>query len=193
MTEEKYPTTKEILIILGIGTVIAASFIAPGLPIALGAIQRAKRKHDWEQNQKAWKKFNVRLLKRNLKRLYEQKIIEIKEKDGQEVIKLTQRGHTKYLKFKMEDWSMKNNGWDGKWRLVIYDVSKLKRNQQENFRRILKQMNFWPLQKSVYLTPHKCQEAVSYLREYFNLGEEVLFLEVSKLENDHLYKQYFGF
>lgn len=93
----------------------------------------------------------------------------------------------------MEDWSYQNKSWDGKWRLVIYDIGKFKRNQQENFRRALKHMNFLPLQKSVYLTPYKCQDAVSYLREYFDLGEEVLLLEVNKLENEHLYKQYFGF
>lgn len=192
MKEEKYPSTKEIIYLLGMGTLVAASFVAPGLTIAVGAIYKAKRRHEWEENQKAWKKFNTALLKRNLKRLQEQKIVEIVEKNGQEVIKLTQKGHSKYLKFKMEDWSQKNRGWDGKWRLVIYDIGKLKKTNQENFRRILKQMNFWPLQESVYLTPYKCQEAVEYLKEYFDLGQEVIFLEISKLENENLYKQYFG-
>lgn len=53
-------------------------------------------------------------------------------------------------------------------------------------------MNFHQLQKSVYLTPYKCQKAIEYLREYFNLGEEVLLLEVNKLENEAHLKQYFG-
>ncbi|MDO8638188.1 MAG: hypothetical protein Q7R43_01325 [Candidatus Daviesbacteria bacterium] len=190
--DPSYPSTKDILVILGISTGVAASFIIPGLPIALGAIEKAKRKHDWEKNQKAWKQFNVKYLKRNLKRLYEQKLVEVVEEDGQEIIKLTQKGQTKYLRYKMEDWSNNNKGWDGKWRLVIYDISKLKKDKQEAFRRILKQMNFWPLQESVYLSPYKCQEAIGYLREYFNIGEEVMLLEVSKLENESHYKQYFG-
>lgn len=188
-----YPNTRDILLLLGMGTIIAGSFITPGLPVAIGAVMKAKRKHDWQQNQKEWKKFNTKLLRRNLKRLQDQKIVEVKNEKGQEVIKLTQKGHTKYLKFKLEEVSLKGKNWDGKWRLVIYDVSKLKRQQQESFRRMLKQMNFYLLQKSVYLTPYKCGEAIEYLREYFNLGEEVLFLEVSKLENDVYYKQYFGF
>lgn len=188
-----YPTNKEILLMLGVGTLLTASIVMPGLGIAAGAIIKAKRKHDWKENQKEWKKFNVPCLRRNLRRLYEGKLVEVIEKNGQEVVKLTQKGHAKYLRYKMEDWSNKGKGWDGKWRLVIYDISKLKKDKQEGFRRTLKQMNLWPLQKSVYLTPYKCQEAVNYLREYFNLGEEVIFLEVSKLENEHLYKQYFGF
>lgn len=190
--EKEYPSTKEIVCLLGVGTLLVASIAMPGLGVAAGAVLRAKRKHDREQNQKAWKKFNLKLLKRNLKRLQEQKMVEIIEEKGQEVVKLTKRGHGRYLRFRLEDWSTKRKWWDGKWRLVMYDISRLKKRQQENFRHILKQMNFFPLQKSVYLTPYKCQEAVEYLREYFNLGEEVLFMEVIKLENERIYKDFFG-
>lgn len=192
MIKDDYPTNKEILLLLGVGTLLAASVVLPGLGMAAGAIMKAKREYDWNQNQKAWKKFNVYLLRRNLKRLYAQKIVETVNKNGQEVIKLTKKGHSKYLQFKLEDISYNSKNWDGKWRLVIYDVNKLKKAKQENFRRMLKLMNFYLLQKSVYLTPYKCEEAIEYLREYFNLGEEVLFLEISKLENENYYKQYFG-
>ncbi len=193
MMKDNYPTNKEILLILGVGTLLAASMVMPGLTVAAGAVMKAKRKHDWQENQKAWKKFNVPLLKRNLQRLYENKLVEVVRENGQEVIKLSQKGQTKYLRYKMENWSDQGKGWDGKWRVVLYDISKLKKDKQEAFRRMLKQMNFWPLQKSVYLTPYKCQEAINYLREYFNIGEEVMLLEVSKLENEAYYKQYFGF
>ena len=193
MSKDSYPTNKEILLLLGVGTLLVASIVMPGLTMAAGIIMKAKRRHDWEENQKAWKKFNVPLLRRNLKRLQEQKLVEVVEEKGQEVVKLTQKGYTKYLKFRMEDWSNKSHNWDGKWRVVIYDINKMKKARQESFRRMLKQMNFWPLQESVYLTPYKCQEAIGYLREYFNIGEEVMVLEVSKLENESYYKHYFGF
>lgn len=188
----KYPNTKDIIYLLGMGSLILGSFILPGLSVAAGALYKAKRKYDWQQSQKEWAKFNTYLLKRNLKRLREQKIVEIIHEDGKDIIKLTQKGRSKYLSFKLEKISLKGELWDGKWRIVIYDVGKLKRNAQENFRRILKQINFFPLQKSVYLTPYKCQAEVQYLREYFNLGQEVLFLEISKLENEEIYKKYFG-
>ncbi|MDO8638750.1 MAG: hypothetical protein Q7R43_04180 [Candidatus Daviesbacteria bacterium] len=193
MIKDDYPTNKEVLLMLGVGTLLAASIVMPGLTVAAGAVMKAKRKHDWQENQKAWKKFNVNLLKRNLKRLYENKLVEMVKENGQEVIKLSQKGQVRYLKYKMENWSEQNKGWDGKWRVVLYDISKLKKDKQEAFRRMLKQMNFWPLQKSVYLTPYKCHDAINYLREYFNIGEEVMLLEVSKLENEAYYKQYFGF
>lgn len=190
--KDQYPSTKEVLYLLGMGSLLLGSILMPGLGVAAGALYRAKRRHDWEQDQKEWRKFNFKLLKRNLKRLHDQKVVEIVDEDGQEVIKLTQKGHAKYLRFKLEELSLKGKSWDGRWRLVIYDISKLKRSAQENFRRILKQINFFPLQKSVYLTPYKCTSEIEYLREYFNLSEEVILLEINKLENESFYKQYFG-
>ncbi len=182
--QNEYPSTKEILYLLGMGALLVGSIIMPGLGIAAGSLYRAKRKYDWDQNQKEWKKFNIKLLRRNLRRLQDQKILEIINENGQEVIKLTQKGHTKYLRFKLEELSLKGKSWDGKWRLVIYDISKLKKSAQENFRRVLKQINFFPLQKSVYLAPYECEMEIEYLRAYFDLREEVLLMEISKLENE---------
>lgn len=190
--EGQYPTTRDIFLLLGVGALIVGSIIAPGLGMAAGSIIRAKRRYEFEQGQKEWRKFNLRLLRRNLKRLQEQKMVEIREENGQEIIKLTQQGRTKYLKFKLGEISEKSKSWSGKWYLVIYDIGRLKKAQQESFRRVLKQMRFLPLQESVYLIPYKCQSEVEYLREYFNLSEEVMLLEVNKLENERYYKDYFG-
>lgn len=190
--KDQYPSSKEILYLLGMGSLLVGSILMPGLGIAAGALYRAKRNYDWKQSQKEWKKFNLKLLRRNLRRLHGQKIIEVVDQNGEQMIKLTQKGHTKYLRFKLEELSLKGRLWDGKWRLVIYDVNQLRKSAQENFRRVLKQINFFPLQKSVYLTPYKCTAEIEYLREYFNLSEEVLLLEINKLENESFYKQYFG-
>lgn len=189
---QDYPKTREIICLLGVGALITASLVMPGVGIIAQEVIKNKRRTEWEQSQKIWKRFNSKVLKRNLKRLYDGKMVEIGEKDGQPILKLTQKGRSKYLKFKLEEISLKGGKWDGRWRIVIYDINKLKRTKQESFRRILRQMNFWPLQKSVYLTPYSCQEEIEYLREYFGLGEEVLLLEISKLENEQLYKEYFG-
>lgn len=187
-----YPETKKIISLLGIGAILAGSFLMPGLAVAAGSIARIKRRHDFNHVQREWKKFNQYYLKKNIKRLHDQKIIEITEKDGQEIIKLTEKGQTKYLRFRLQVLSLKNRSWDGKWRLVIYDINRVKRAAGENLRKMLKQIHFLQLQRSVYLTPYKCQEEIEYLREYFGIGEEVLLLEVSKLENESYYKQYFG-
>lgn len=190
--KENYPTTKEIIYMLGMGTLLLGSILMPGLGYAAGAIARAKRVNDWKQSQKEWKRFNLHILKRNLKRLRDQKVVEIVNKGGQEIVKLTQKGHTRYLKFKLEELSLGGKNWDGRWRLVMYDIAKFKKSQQEAFRNVLKYINLYQLQKSVYLTPYPCDQQIMYLREYFNIGSEVLIVRVDKIENEEIYKQYFG-
>jgi CRISPR-associated endonuclease Cas2 len=74
----------------------------------------------------------------------------------------------------------------------FYDISKYKNNQRNNFRRILKQVHFFRLQKSVYLSPYSCSEQIEFLREYFGVGEDVQIITADKLENESVYKQYFG-
>ncbi len=190
--EQKYPTTKEIIYMLGMGTLLMGTILLPGLGYAAGTIIRAKRQGDWERSQKEWKKFNTPLLKRNLKRLKEQKVVAVSEENGEKVIKLTERGKVKFFKFKLEELSLKGQRWDGKWRIVMYDIAKFKKNQQSAFRNILKYINFLQLQRSVYLTPYPCEEQVNYLREFFGIGSEVVLIRADKLENEHIYKQYFG-
>lgn len=187
-----YPGTGEIIYLLGMGSLLVASILMPGLGYTARIIERAKRSYDWEKSQKEWRKFNPHILKFNLKRLKEQKVVEIVKENGQEIIKLTKKGHTKYLKFKLEELSLKSKSWDGKWRIVIYDISKFKKSQTNAFRYILKYINFLPLQKSVYLTPYPCEEQITYLREYFGIGDEVLFIRADKIENEEIYKKYFG-
>ena len=120
--KNEYPTTKEIIYLLGMGSLLLGSILMPGLGYAAGAIARVKRNSEWKRSQKEWKKFNLYLLKRNLKRLQNQKVIEVVGKDGQELIKLTRKGYTKYLKFTLEQLSLDGKRWDGKWRIVIYDI-----------------------------------------------------------------------
>lgn len=174
------------------GTLLVATVFMPGLGYVAKTINQTRRENDRQKSKKEWLKFNPHMLKYNLKRLKDQKVVEIINLDGQEIIKLTQKGYTKYLKFKMEKLSLKGKNWDKKWRVVIYDIAKFKRNQQSAFRYILKYINFLQLQKSVYLTPYPCEDYIEYLREYFGLSDEVLLLRVDKIENEEIYRKYFG-
>ncbi len=187
-----YPSSGEIIYLLGMGTLLIGTIFMPGLGYAAKMIEKTKRNYEWQKSQKEWKRFNPYFLKYNLKRLKQQKVVEIIKENGEEIIKLTRKGRIKFLKFQLEELSLKGKRWDGKWRLVIYDIAKFKKSQTNAFRYILKYINFLPLQKSVYLTPYPCEEQILYLREYFGIGEEVLLIRADKIENEGSYKQYFG-
>lgn len=182
------PRVKDILVLLAGGTFLVASLIMPSLPLILKPFLDEKRKQDENE----WKKFNTWRLKQILKRMHQQKLVEITEKDGVPVVSISENGRRKLLKFNLEEIVLKDKKWDGKWRIIIYDIYTSKRWERELFRRTLKKLNFFKLQRSVYLTPYKCYEEIEYLRQVCNIGEEVIVLAVSGLENEAAYKQYFG-
>lgn len=187
------PTVRNVLLLLGVGTFIAASLIVPTLPMASKPIVDIYKKKKREKEQKELARFNQWRLHQTLKRLYAQKVIEITEKDGESCIKLSSQGQTKLLKYTLEEMMIDHPPrWDGKWRLIIYDVPKARRVFAETFRRFLKKIECLKLQKSVYLTPYPCDSQIEFLRQYYGLGEEVLYLVVAKLENEKIYKTYFG-
>lgn len=186
------PKVKDVLILVGVLGFVAASIVMPNLPLVLKPILDVKKRKDLQHREKLWKMYNPYELKKLLKRLHQQKDIEfIDNKDGT-VIRLTDKGKTKFLKYRLDEMHLQTQKWDGRWRLIIYDVPHFKKTEREMFRRFLKSMAFYQLQESVYLTPFNCYDEIEYLRTYFGVVEEVIYLTVNELENDSAYRQYFG-
>ncbi|MBI4098290.1 MAG: hypothetical protein HY426_04610 [Candidatus Levybacteria bacterium] len=177
------PKVKDVLILLGAGVFLAGSLIMPGLPIILKPILDEKRRRD----EKEWEKYNAYNLRKLIKRLQAQKVVEIVDEE----VKITKKGRQKILKYNLEEIEIKRKT-DGKWRVIIYDVANLKKYQRDTFRTILEKLQLLRLQESVYLTPFICDNEIEYLREMFDVGNEVLLLKVKEIENEDVYKKYFG-
>lgn len=187
------PKVKDVLALLGIGTLLFASFVMPGLPLAIGAFAKGERERRWQQDKKEWEKFNLWRLRQILKRLHRQKMVKVIKKNGEAIVVLTKKGKTKLLKYKLEEMIIKKQKhWDGKWRLIIYDIAAKKKYTQELFRKMLKKFKFLQLQKSVYLYPFDCKNEIEFLRQYYKIGKDVIILTISGLENEEVYKKYFG-
>ena len=182
------PKVKDILILLGVGSFFAASLIMPGLPLALKPFLDEKRRKEANE----WKRFNTWRLRQVLKRMRDQKLIEIAQTNQGHIVKISDRGKRKLLKFSIDNMELNRKNWDGKWKIIIYDIYTDKKQERELFRKTLKRLKFLKLQKSVYLTPFKCHDEIEYLRQVCNIGDEVLILTVSGIENESAYKEYFG-
>lgn len=187
------PRTKDILRLVGAGVILTSVFLAPGTGIAVKAIidlyREIKREKDW----RTWQKYNLPRLRFLLKRLARQKLVEVsKDEKGFTSLRLTEKGRLRTLKYHLEDMSISPpKRWDGKWRLIIYDIAKFKRRQQAMFRRMLQKLKMLPLQRSVYLYPYPCDDEIEFLRQYFGVGENVIALTVSAIENETVYRRYF--
>jgi hypothetical protein len=189
------PTVELVVGILGAAALVGAVVILPATPVVITPILKFLAKKNQENQELKNHKFDKVRLWILLRRLEKQKDVRfITDKDGSIQVELTEKGKVKHLKYKLDDLGSNfgTKSWDGKWRLIFFDVPETRRGGRDNFRRILKSLKFYPLQKSVYLTPYSCQDEIEYLRSYFGLGNQVQILVSDRIENDEAYKLYFG-
>lgn len=187
--DKKYGTVKNVLKLVGLGAFFAASIVMPNLPLALKPFIDYKRKEEYE----AWKRFNIPYLKRTLYRLKKQKLLEITEDKGMQVVALTESGKRKVLKYAIDDLAIeKPSFWDGNWRLISYDIPKGRARIRNIFREYLSAWGFYPLHKSAFLHAYPCEKQLIFLREYLGIGDDVRIFTVSKIENDELFRDFFG-
>lgn len=77
----------------------------------------------------------------------------------------------------------KNDKWDGKWRVVVFDIPEQKRIVRNLFRRHLKKWGFKQLQKSVWISQSNCYDRlVSYIKD-LGLKRYITTMEVEKLSS----------
>lgn len=187
--ERKYAPVKEILKLVGIGMFVAGSLVIPNLPIALKPLLDKQRKKEYE----VWKRFNIPYLKRSLHRLEKQKLVEITQENGVQVVKITSNGRRRLIKMALDELAVeKPKIWDGRWRLVSFDLPEKLANTRKILVEYLNAWGFYPFQKSVYLHAYHCFKQVEFLREYLGVGEYVRMLTVSEIENDSLFRDFFG-
>ncbi len=110
-----------------------------------------------------------------LKRLREKGFIEqATEKDaGKIILRLTEAGREFLLFSKPED----EIKWDGKWRIVVFDVPESKRLVRDVLRRRLKMWDFKLWQKSVWASKKNVTDKLRSLIKELDIGDWVLVIE----------------
>jgi len=186
---KKYAPVKTVLSLIGLGVLVAGAFVVPGSPIAVKPFLDEKKRKEREE----WTHFNPSYVRRTIKRLAEAKCVVISEKDGKQIVTLSKFGKRRILKYALDELTIrKPNRWDGKWRLIIYDVDNTKRYLRDIFRGTLKSLGFFQLQESVWIYPYPCEDQITFLREYYGVGDEVVYIVAIRMEDDSPYRTYFN-
>jgi len=131
---------------------------------------------------------------RDLKRLQERKLINYKELTNGDIhIILTRKRGKKYeMIFNYDNLKLdKSKKWDGKWRLVIFDIPHAKKRAREAFRIKLQQLGFYSLQKSVFIIPYECEKEIEFVCEALDIRRYVLMLYVSSFEGEEKFRYHF--
>lgn len=108
-----------------------------------------------------------------LKRLRERGLIDFVS-DEKLAYRLTDKGKQKAI---WESISLKDEKWDGKWRVVIFDIPEKRRQARNLLRDSLKKWNFIPWQKSVWATKKDCTTALRNFIKNVGIENWVIVLE----------------
>ncbi len=129
------------------------------------------------------------LVVRARKRLIEKGLL--KSEGG--YVRITEKGERKLLELEgMRYQVSKTKKWDGRWRMLIFDIPEKRKSLRNRIRETLMGVGFIKVQDSVWLYPFDCEEFVVLLKADFRIGKDLLYAIVDSLEGDHFFRSHFG-
>lgn len=133
-----------------------------------------------------WQKIKRDRLYRIVKEFYQERVIDYKENDDGTInIVLTKEGQKKALKFKLDEMEIKiPPKWDGRWRVVIFDIPDRFKKAREALRKKLRDLGFIKLQESVFVLPYECEDEINFITEVFLIRSFVRFMKVASFTNE---------
>lgn len=182
--EEKEHLTQDILLgILKTGAIIGVALIAPN---ALQVIDAFTKK-------KEFKNYYPSSINRQIIKLWRKGFVKLMETESGHTLSITEEGKTEILKYNLDSMRVTTpEKWDGKWRMVFFDIPQGNESSRTMFRRRLKSLGLFQMQKSVYVFPYPCSKEIMFLREVYGIPHSVKLAIVERLENDEDLKKIFG-
>lgn len=128
--------------------------------------------------------------------LRKKKLIDIQEqKDGSIKVCLTENGKKLILQYELENLKIeKPKKWDGKWRVIIYDIPHNLRRCSNAFRRKIRELGMYQLQKSIWIYPYECIKELDFLCAVYQIPLEdcVLYFKSEELPKQKEIKHFFN-
>lgn len=100
---------------------------------------------------------------------------------------ITEKGRLKIFGLKQT-----SKNWDGKWRIVIFDIPEQKRDLRNFFRGKLQDLGYRFLQESVWICPYNIADKVEDLIELCKVGRYIHYLVVEELDNKSVLMKLFN-
>lgn len=106
---------------------------------------------------------------------------------------LTEKGHSMIEKVYANEYRIPEPAfWDGKWRVVMFDIREKRRRARSQLRSLLMSAGFLRLQDSVWVHPYPCDEFISLVRAHLKSGTgEMLSFVAEALESDKKLREHF--
>jgi len=119
-------------------------------------------------------------------RLEKEGYLQTVEEKGEKRYRATLKGKAKILRY-----LKKNKKWDGKWRIVIFDIPETKKKMRNYFREKLFDLGFRKLQESVWICPYNIADIVEELIQLCQAKPYIHYLLVEELDNKDVLMELF--
>ena len=144
---------------------------------------------------KGWKDIDQRHFNRSVRRLVEQKLLEEKaSSDGSVQLVLTKEGRQQATRLDLFGQTLHfkhPKEWDQKWRIVMFDIPEESRSFRDILREHLRDLEFYKLQHSVFLSPYPYEKPLAELVDLYGAQKFVRIMTVSWIDNEEHLKHYF--
>jgi len=172
-------TVGRVLSIVGSGLVLAGAVVAPNLLLAVAPLLARKGKIDRGTTYRV------------LRYAHRQRWLAVHETSAGITVTLTKQGK-RHCQFVDLSQPLKDAKWDGKWRLVLFDIPHKVKRKRDSLRYMLRQLGFVQLQKSVWITPYRCHEQIEGLKQLVGLRYGVQLVTATELEREIEIKRKFN-
>jgi DNA-binding transcriptional regulator PaaX len=115
------------------------------------------------------------------------------ERAGTLAVTLTYKGREHLLRLRRLGIPVAHpKDWDGKWRLVTFDIPERRRYARDTFRQALKRIGFKKLEGSLWIYPFDCRAALATVAEALLIAPHIRFYLVESFDGEDQFREAFA-
>jgi DNA-binding transcriptional regulator PaaX len=159
---------------------IAISAVAPNLFSALDSLHKFTKRGKLSFKEKQVKTAQAFYYLRR------HGLIQMNTNDGGFVARLTKKGRQKLELLNIDTLRVKiPSKWNGRWWLVAADIPTHQyRWAADLFRKKIKDMGFYPLQRTMWIYPHNPVDKINFLSGHWEISRFITVMEISSMDRE---------
>lgn len=142
---------------------------------------------------KAWREIERTTLRRLVNEFKRDRLVDFKEeRNGTISVVLSEKGKKLSLNYDVDALAIKKpDRWDRKWRMVVFDIPEKKKAAREALRKKLLDLEFYQLQRSVWVHPYECGNEIAFISEFFETRNYLRYIIADHVDNEAELKLHF--
>lgn len=164
------------LALLATGAMITIFLAAPGTARLMKWIadEFLKKRPEYENDRPAVEKAVNKILK--------DRLVKLVNKRDKQMIEITNNGRRQLVEYNIDTIGIANQKWDGRWRIVMFDIPEKMRLARDVLRDKLKDLGFKQVQKSVWVSPYECQNEINFIGSVYGVEQYINYVVAEKAD-----------